>query len=761
MKTEKYSITGMSCAACSSAVEKATRKLKGVETSEVNLTTAIMLITYDENKVTSENIMDTVIKVGFEIKREIPVEQVSTNIEGSDNKRSEIENIKQVKTQDKERKKVITSVIIMMILLYISMGQMLIENIPLPDIININTHPVNFAMTQLLLTLPILYLGRKFLINGFRMLYHRNPNMDSLVAIGSTCSFVYSLVVTYMITDNVHQVHQLYYESAAVIITLIMVGKYLEHNNLEKTKGAIQKLMELAPNTANLVHCANCTEYKEIETSQLEKGNIVLVKAGDKIPLDGIVIKGSSAVDESMLTGESIPIDKEVGMEVIGGSINQTGILYVEITRVGGDTTLSKIIQFVEDAQGKKAPISKIADKVAGIFVPTVMVVAIVAGSIWLLLGYDISFALRIFTSVLVIACPCALGLATPTAIMVGTGLGASHGILIRNGEALEMTHKTQVVVLDKTGTITEGKPKVVKIISHTMEEEAFMKVTCLVEAVSEHPLAKAIVAYGKEEKIQIEQTIVTYETLLGKGIKASLDNQQNVIIGNQRILEEYKIDSKAYEKEINLYAQRGQTPIGVAIDGVMCGIVIVADSIKETSKVAIKQLQEMGMKVVMLTGDNKQTAEYIGGEVGVDQVVAEVLPEEKAKVIQEYQDRGNTVLMVGDGINDAPALTQANIGCAIGSGSDIAIESADVVLMKNDLRDVYKAIELSKITLRHIKQNLFWAFCYNIIGIPIAAGGLYLINGVLLTPMIAGFTMSISSLCVVLNALRIKRKTL
>jgi len=757
MRTESYHIQGMSCAACSSAVERATRKMNGVESSDVNLTTSKMLITYDPSILSSDSIIGVVIKLGFQISK---VENQKAPIDEIHPQTSTGETTKEIKTKkEAEKQRVLISLILMTILLYISMGQMLVKNLPLPDIISIATHPMNNAVTQLLLTLPILYLGRKFLSNGFRMLYHRNPNMDSLVAIGSISSFIYSLTLTYLITDNAQHAHHLYYESAAVIITLIILGKYLEHNNLEKTKGAIQKLMELAPNTAFLVNGVNCSNCKEVETKTLNKGNIVLVKAGNKIPLDGVVVKGNSSVDEAMLTGESIAVEKEIGDEVIGGSINQNGVLYVEITRVGSETTLAKIIRFVEDAQGKKAPISKIADKIASIFVPTVIIIALSSAIIWMIAGYDIYFAIQIFTSVLVIACPCALGLATPTAIMVGTGLGASKGILIRSGEALEITHMSQVVVLDKTGTITEGKPKIIEIISHAMDKVQLMEIACLVEAASEHPLAQAIVNYGKEQNIQTSHRIESYDVLLGKGVKATLDDGREVIIGNQKIFKEFNIDMTDYQKEIQLFAEKGQTPIAIAIDGVITGLIAIADSVKESSKVAIAQLQKMGIEVVMLTGDHQATAAHIGQQVGIEQIVAEVLPEDKAKVIKGYQEQGKVVLMVGDGINDAPALVQADIGCAIGSGSDIAIEAADIVLMKNDLRDVYKAIQLSRLTIRHIKQNLFCAFCYNIIGIPIAAGALYLTNGILLTPMIAGFSMSISSLFVVLNALRIKSK--
>ncbi len=736
MKTEVYIISGMSCAACSSAVERVTRRLDGVERSDVNLTTGKMTIVYDETKVKPKMIKDKVKKAGFGIEAEGEGKKEAVSADGA------------LKSQKRE---LIGAIVLTVILLYVSMGQMFKYRLPVPDIINMDKSPTDFALTQLLLAIPILYFGRRFFINGFKALFHKNPNMDSLVAIGSGSSFLYSLYLTYLLPYNPHHVHHLYYESAAVVITFIMVGKFLESRNKEKTKGAIKALMELAPDTALL--CEN-GGTREVDTKTLKTGDIVLVKPGAKIPLDGIVKDGSGGVDESMLTGESLPVEKTAGSEVIGGSISYNGALYVEVTRVGEDTTLSKIIKFVEDAQGRKAPISKIADKVAGVFVPTVIGIAVLASVIWLIAGKDVSFVLRIFTSVLVIACPCALGLATPTAIMVGTGLGAANGILIRSGEALEITHKTKVVVLDKTGTVTEGRPVVTEIIPESMGETELLEYAAAVESVSDHPLAKAIV----ERAGEVKRKVSDFENISGMGIKAAVDGK-TVLVGNRRLME--GIDVSKAEAEVERLSSQGETPMYVAIDNDLAGVISVADKVKETSAEAIESLKKAGIKVCLLTGDNSAAAEHIGKIVRADEVIAEVLPRDKARVVERYQAGGDTVMMVGDGINDAPALAAADVGVGVGGGSDIAIESADIVLMKSDLRDVYRAIKLSRMTIKNVKENLFWAFCYNTIGIPIAAGLLYPINGMLLSPMFAGLAMSLSSVCVVSNALRLRRKKL
>lgn len=743
MKQECYDITGMTCASCSAAVERVTRKMEGVQESNVNLATNKMTITYDESKVSPEDIIGRVEKAGFGAA----LEQIK------EKEQEKEEKLEQEETQHKIRQRVIGSIIFAVPLLYISMGHMLPFELPLPRILSMEENPFNYALAQLFLTVVVLIFGRKFYIVGFKTLFHGHPNMDSLVAIGTGSAFLYSLVMTIRIPFDAHAVHSLYYESAAVVVTLVMLGKYFESKSKGKTSEAIRKLMELAPDTA--VRLKEGKE-EEIPVEQVNKGDILLVRPGSKIPLDGIVVRGVSSVDESMLTGESIPVEKETGAEVIGGSMNYNGALEMEVTHTGKDTTLAKIIRLMEEAQGRKAPISKMADVVAGYFVPVVLVIAVLAAVIWAVTGHPISFVLKIFVSVLVIACPCALGLATPTAIMVGTGLGASHGILIKSGEALETTHKAQAVVLDKTGTVTEGKPKVVQVISKTRSREELLWMAGACEVPSEHPLGKAIVEAAREQRGKLP-ACEEFSSITGQGIHAVLEGK-SFWIGNAKLLKEQNFSVKDLEKEAEKIAAKGQTPMFVVIDGVLEGIISVADTVKETSRSAIDKIKKAGIKVYMLTGDNRRTAEYIGSQVHADEVIAEVLPQDKAAVVQKLQQEGKTVLMVGDGINDAPALAQADIGVAIGSGSDIAMESSDVVLMRSDLEDVYRAIKLSKATIRNIKENLFWAFAFNSCGIPVAAGLLYAFGGPLLNPMIAGLAMSFSSVFVVSNALRLKR---
>lgn len=743
MKQECYDITGMTCASCSAAVERVTRKMEGVQESNVNLATNKMTITYDESKVSPEDIIGRVEKAGFGAA----LEQIK------EKEQEKEEKLEQEEAQHKIRQRVIGSIIFAVPLLYISMGHMLPFELPLPRILSMEENPFNYALAQLFLTVVVLIFGRKFYIVGFKTLFHGHPNMDSLVAIGTGSAFLYSLVMTIRIPFDAHAVHSLYYESAAVVVTLVMLGKYFESKSKGKTSEAIRKLMELAPDTA--VRLKEGKE-EEIPVEQVKKGDVLLVRPGSKIPLDGIVVRGVSSVDESMLTGESIPVEKETGAEVIGGSMNYNGALEMEVTHTGKDTTLAKIIRLMEEAQGRKAPISKMADVVAGYFVPAVLVIAILAAVIWAVTGHPIGFVLKIFVSVLVIACPCALGLATPTAIMVGTGLGASHGILIKSGEALEITHKAQAVVLDKTGTVTEGKPKVVQVISKTRSREELLWMAGACEVPSEHPLGKAIVEAAREQRGKLP-ACEEFSSITGQGIHAVLE-EKSFWIGNAKLLKEQNFSVKDLEKEAEKIAAKGQTPMFVVIDGVLEGIISVADTVKETSRSAIDKIKKAGIKVYMLTGDNRRTAEYIGSQVHADEVIAEVLPQDKAAVVQKLQQEGKTVLMVGDGINDAPALAQADIGVAIGSGSDIAMESSDVVLMRSDLEDVYRAIKLSKATIRNIKENLFWAFAFNSCGIPVAAGLLYAFGGPLLNPMIAGLAMSFSSVFVVSNALRLKR---
>lgn len=758
MKEEVYVIEGMTCASCSAAVERVTRKLEGVERSDVNLATNKMTIAYDETKLGPEKIKLKVEKAGFGIKEYVNLRTAAGNVNDAGAAGNPAREQDEEEMQLKDARGRLTGAIVFTApLLYLAMGHMLPFQLPVPDVIGMMTAPSNFALVQLLLTIPVLYFGRNFYIVGFKTLLHGSPNMDSLVAIGTSSAFIYSLVMTFMIPFNGNGVHSLYYESAAVVVTLVMAGKYMEKNSKRKTKGAIRRLMELSPEVATL---KDGDSEKIVPTQELKIQDVILVRPGEKIPMDGRIIKGSSSVDESMLTGESIPVDKSVGDTVIGGSINYNGAMEVEVTRIGEDTTLSKIIKLIEDAQGKKAPISKIADKVAGYFVPAVMLIAFGSAIIWLIAGKDLAFAMTIFVSVLVIACPCALGLATPTAIMVGTGLGAANGILIRSGEALEITHKVDTVVLDKTGTITRGKPSVTEIISENMDKEELLQIAAAAESLSSHPLGNAIVEKAKENG-RLKYQAGDFKNLTGMGIEASLSDGRVILIGNKKLLTERGISTGDYEEKGMTYARQGQTPMYVAADGSLKGIISVADIIRDSSEEAVLAMKKYGARVYMLTGDNRMAAEYIGEKAGVDEIIAEVLPEDKAEVISRLQNEGKTVMMVGDGINDAPALTQADIGVAIGNGSDVAIESGDIVLMKSDLRDVGKAIHLSRLTIRNIKQNLFWAFFYNTIGIPVAAGALYLVNHMLLSPMIGGFAMSLSSVCVVTNALRLKGKKL
>lgn len=749
MKTETYLIEGMHCAACSAAVERVTRRIDGVARSDVNLTMNRMTIEYDESKVTPQLIISKIEKAGYGARQ--------LEAKKEEKKDLDAEEKAQEAAFRRERNSIIAALVLAAVLLYISMGSMF--GAPLPDIIDMHTHAVNFALVQLLLSTVIMYIGRRFYVSGFKALRHLNPNMDSLVAIGSTAAYIYSLVVLFLLSDDPSLVHDgLYFESAAVVVTLVSLGKHMESASKHKTTGAIRRLMALTPDTA-LLRGENGS-LTEVPTGILRVGDVVLVRPGERVPLDGEVVEGEGGVDESMLTGESLPVDKAPGSEVIGGSIGVNGSLYVRITRVGADTTLSKIIKIVEDAQGKKAPISKIADKVAGVFVPIVMAIAVLAAIVWLIAGQEVSFVLKVFTSVLVIACPCAMGLATPTAIVVGTGLGAQNGILIKSGEALETLHGVNTAVLDKTGTVTEGKPAVTDVLCAGAERGEILAVASAVEAASAHPLAEAVLRAAGEEGICSSAQVTGFENLSGRGLSAQLGGER-VLVGSPRLMEESGVDISAISGKAERLSGDGKTVMFVARGGALLGAIAVADPVRETSAAAIARLKEMGLRVVLLTGDNSRAANYIGAQVGADEVIAEVLPGDKADVVRSIQEKGGRVIMVGDGINDAPALTQADVGCAVGGGSDIAIESADVVLMKDDLGDVPKAVRLSRLTIANIKENLFWAFCYNTIGIPIAAGVLYPFFGILLSPMIGALAMSLSSVCVVGNALRLRRKKL
>lgn len=802
----KFKITGMTCAACSRAVERAVKKLDGTNVAQVNLAIEELYIEYDETKIDEQDIINAIEKAGYgatlknvkEVTLKISgmtciscaktierllnkadgiisaevnfaIEKLYVKYDSSKIRLSMIKNVvkkagyevvEDIKTSDDNKIKdegsksllnLKIAAIFTIPLLYIAMGHMI--NFPLPEIIHHHKNPLNFALAQIILTIPVVYAGRKFYKVGFRNLIKLSPNMDSLIAIGTSAAIIYGLFAIYQISSgNTEYAKELYFESAATIITLILLGKYLEARAKNRTSEAIEKLINLAPKTATII---KDDREIEIETEDVEVDDIVLVRPGERIPVDGIVIDGKTTVDESMLTGESIPQIKENGSNVFAGSINKNGSIKFKVTKAKEDTVLSQIIKLVEEAQSKKAPIARLADVVSGYFVPVVILIAVVSLVAWYVATKDTVFALTIFISVLVIACPCALGLATPTAIMVGSGKGAELGVLIKSGEALEMLHKVDVVVLDKTGTITEGKPTVTDIKTFDIDEKKLISYAASLEKLSEHPLGEAVYEYAKDKAIDIFD-VVDFKSITGHGVYGKIQDSE-VAVGNKKLMKEYNIDIAEAEEFINSISKLGRTAILVSIDGEIKGVIGIADKVKDNSKKAIELMKRMKKKVVMLTGDNHITAKAIADEVLVDEFIAEVLPQDKANVVKKYQGQGKSVLMVGDGINDAPALAQADVGMAIGSGTDIAIESADVVLMKNDLLDAAYAIELSRKTIKNIKENLFWAFFYNVIGIPVAAGVLVLFGGPRLNPMIAALAMSFSSVSVVLNALRLK----
>jgi Cu+-exporting ATPase len=813
MKKEVLNITGMTCAACARAVERYVGRVEGVNAASVNFATEKLNVEYDESMADITQVIEAVKKAGYDVRQEedkqireviIPisgmtcaacanaveravkklgVEEVSVNFASEkakvvyDPSKTRISEIKQAiakagynaleietaqqKDQERERRekevkslwtRFIIAAVFTVPLFYIAMGHMM--NLPLPDIILPHMKPLNFALVQLILVIPVMIAGYKFYTVGYSRLFRREPNMDSLIAIGTSAAFLYGVYAVIQIINGHHEyAKELYFESVGVIITLIMLGKYLESVTKGKTSEAIKKLMGLAPKTATVIH-----DGKEIiiPIDEVEVGDILLVKPGERIPVDGEVVEGRTSVDESMLTGESIPVEKNKGSKVIGASINKNGTIQFRATRVGKDTTLAQIIKLVEDAQGSKAPIAKMADIIAGYFVPAVIVIAIVAAVAWYISGMSVIFSLTIFIAVLVIACPCALGLATPTAIMVGTGKGAEYGVLIKSGEALETAHRIDTIVFDKTGTITEGKPVVTDIITASgFDETDLLQLSASAEKGSEHPLGEAIVNAAKEKELEL-LPVESFEAIPGHGILVMIDGR-NMLLGNKKLMEDKNIAITLQEASDRL-AGEGKTPMFIAVDGNLAGIIAVADIMKPGSKKAVEMLHKMGIQVAMITGDNKRTAEAIAAQVGIDRVLAEVLPQDKANEVKKLQAEGRKVAMVGDGINDAPALAQADIGIAIGSGTDVAMESADIVLMRSDLMDVPTAIQLSKRTIRNIKQNLFWAFGYNTAGIPIAAGLLHLFGGPLLNPMIAAAAMAFSSVSVLSNALRLKR---
>ena len=722
-------ISGMTCASCAKAVERSVGKLDGVQTVDVNFATEKASISYIPEKVKLSEIKEAIKKAGYE-----PRDAENKNAVDEDKIRKE----KEVKSL---WIKFIVSAVFAVPLFYIAMGQMIKEPfgpLPLPQIINPDINPLNFGLIQLFLTIPIVIAGYKFYTIGTKAILSKSPNMDSLIAIGTGAALSYSLYSLYLtFNGDMMAIHNMYFESAGVIITLVLLGKFLESVAKGKTSEAIKKLMGLSPKTAIIIK-----DNKEIEIpiEEVEVGDVIVVKPGSKIPVDGIVVEGHTSVDESMLTGESIPVEKSVGSHVVGASINKNGT-----------------IKLVEDAQGSKAPIAKLADVISGYFVPIVFAIAVIVSIAWFISGKDIEFALSIFIAVLVIACPCALGLATPTAIMVGTGKGAENGILIKGGEALESTHKINTIVFDKTGTITEGKPVVTDIITDgDINKDELLKIAASAEKGSEHPLGEAIVKEGEKKNLGL-YNIDKFVAIPGHGIEVEIESK-GILLGNKKLMQDRKIALRKLEEISDKLAAEGKTPMYIAINNKIAGIIAVADIVKESSAKAIMKLHDMGIEVAMITGDNKKTADAIARQVGIDKVLAEVLPQDKSSEVKKLQSEGRFVAMVGDGINDAPALAQADIGMAIGSGTDVAMESADIVLMKSDLMDVPTAIKLSRSTMRNIKENLFWAFAYNVIGIPIAAGVLYLFGGPLLNPVIAALAMAFSSTSVLLNALRLKR---
>lgn len=749
--TQKFSVTGMTCSSCSAHVEKAVRKLPGVEQVNVNLLSNSMTVDYTEDQVNSQAIIEAVIEAGYGASQYVKAAEKRQAAQPVDTVQEQLTSMKN---------RLIISFAFFVPLMYISMGHM--AGLPLPSFLTGHHNAIAFAMTQFLLTLPVMYVNRKYYQVGFKTLFRGSPNMDSLIAIGSIAAVVYGIFAIYRIgyglgtgdMDLVARYHMdLYFESAATILTLITLGKYLETRSKGKTSEAIAKLMDLAPKTATVIR--DGLEV-EIPVEDVAIGDIVVVRPGQSIPVDGVITEGNSSVDQSALTGESIPVEKNPGDKVIAATINKSGFFRFEAQKVGDDTTLAQIIQLVEEAGNSKAPIARLADKISGVFVPIVIGIALLSTIIWLLLGHPFEFALSIGIAVLVISCPCALGLATPVAIMVGTGKGAENGILIKSAEALETAHNIKTVVLDKTGTITAGKPVVTDIIPNKGSSPNYLlQVAATLEKPSEHPLADAIVEKANQIGLSFLET-TDFKAISGRGISAQIGGKV-CLAGNLAFMEENSISTGELTAQSDTLANNGKTPLYFAEDGKLIGLIAVADVVKPTSRNAIHELEQMGIEVVMLTGDNRKTAETIQRQLGISRIVAEVLPQDKEREVRAIQESGKVVAMVGDGINDAPALVRADVGIAIGAGTDVAIESADIVLMKSDLMDVVTAIQLSKAVIRNIKMNLFWAFFYNSIGIPLAAGVFYSILNWKLNPMFAAAAMSLSSVCVVTNALRLK----
>ena len=742
--TQTFAIEGMTCASCAQTIEKAVGKLSGVDKASVNLATEKMQVSYNPSAISVSDVTGAVSNSGYAA--------VLETTDTQDHSRAEKREKKEKRMKQLSNRFGI-SIIFTIPLLIISMGPMV--GMPLPNIVDPMINAFNFSLLQLILTLPIMVVSWEYFQKGFKTLFKGHPNMDSLIALGTAAAFVYSLAATIGTGLGYGNFSDLlYYEVTGVILTLHTLGLFLEERSKGQMSSAIEKLVNLVPKTARVIR--NGVE-QEITVDEVALGDVIRVRPGESMPVDGVVVEGRTSVDESMLTGESIPVEKESGDEVIGASINKNGSIDYRATRVGSDTTLSQIIKLVEDAQGSKAPIARMADIITGYFVPIVIALAVLAGIAWLIAGQSGIFALSVIITTLVIACPCALGLATPTSIMVGTGKGAEHGVLIKSGVALETTHNLDTIVFDKTGTLTEGKPIVTDIlVTPLITKENLLYYAASGETGSEHPLGEAIVQKSKEKNMTLAKPD-HFEAIPGHGIRVEIEGK-DMYIGNRKLMLEQKIDLSSMEKESDRLADEGKTPMYLSIDGELAGIIAVADTLKENSVKAVKELKKRGVEVIMITGDNKRTAKAIAKQVGIDHVLSEVLPEDKAEEVKKLQETGKKVAMVGDGINDAPALAQADVGIAVGSGTDVAIESADIVLMRNDLTAVLTAIDLSHATLRNIKQNLFWAFAYNLVGIPVAMGLLYIFGGPLMSPMFAAVAMSFSSVSVLLNALRLRR---
>ncbi|WP_075202772.1 heavy metal translocating P-type ATPase [Streptococcus gordonii] len=743
MEKKEYKLSGMTCASCAMTVEMAVKDLETVEDVNVNLATERLSLV-PKAGFDSQQVLDAVAEAGYQAEEKGIAKPSDVNEEA----------VARAQALRRKKQELLILLLTVLPLLYISMGSMV--GLPLPSFLDHMKHPLLFVLSQLLLTLPAVWIGRGFYQRGFRNLIKRHPNMDSLIAVGTSAAFLYSLYSVSQVFLGHHPfVHQLYFESVAVIITLVLLGKYLESSAKGRTSQAIQSLLELVPSQATVIRYG---EAVTIDTEDIRVGDIIRIKPGERMPVDGLVTEGQTFVDESMMTGESVPIEKKVGDTITSATINQNGSIDYQATRVGSDTTLAQIVRLVEEAQGSKAPIAALADKISLYFVPIVLSLATLSALGWYFLaGESLSFSLSIFIAVLVIACPCALGLATPTAIMVGTGKGAENGILIKSGQALEAAYQLDTIVLDKTGTITVGKPSLTDLLPlGDLNRPNLLRLIASAEQHSEHPLAQAILEAAKEEGLDL-LPVSHFEAMVGRGLSAQVEDKR-LLIGNERLMKENNIDSSAFQEQLLELSQKGKTAMFVAIDGQLAGILAVADEMKSNSLLAVQELQSMGLEVIMLTGDREETAKAIAQKAGIQKVIAGVLPDGKATAIKGLQEAGKKLAMVGDGINDAPALVQADVGIAIGSGADVAIESADIVLMHSDLQDVVKAIKLSQATIRNIKENLFWAFAYNTLGIPIAMGLLHLFGGPLLNPMLAGLAMSLSSVSVVVNALRLGR---